>query len=54
MKRFNYELIYDFNNLYRAYLASQRSKRSTREVIQFEMNVGPNLCQKEHVWKIST
>ena len=43
--KFNYELIYDFDNLYRAYLASRRSKRSTREVIQFEMNVGPNLCQ---------
>lgn len=43
--KFNYELIYDFDNLYRAYLASRRSKRSTREVIQFEMNIGPNLCQ---------
>ena len=32
-------------NLYRAYLASRRSKRETSEVIQFEMNVGPNLCK---------
>lgn len=45
MIHFNYELICDFNNLYHAYLASRRSKRTTREVIQFEMNVGPNLCQ---------
>lgn len=45
--KFNYELIYDFDNLYRAYLASRRSKRSTREVIQFEMNAGPNLCQMQ-------
>ena len=43
--KFDYDQIYDFNNLYRAYLASRRSKRETREVIQFEMNTGPNLCK---------
>lgn len=45
MRKFDYDRICDFGNLYRAYLASRRSKRGTREVIQFEMNVGPNLCQ---------
>lgn len=43
--KFDYDQIYDFNNLYRAYLASRKSKRETREVIQFEMNAGPNLCK---------
>lgn len=43
--KFDYSRIYDFENLYRAYLASRRNKRSTREVIQFEMNAGPNLCR---------
>ena len=44
MRKFDYEKIFAFGNLYHAYLASRRSKRGTREVIQFEMNVGPNLC----------
>lgn len=43
--KFDYEKLYDFENLYRAYLASRKSKRGTREVIQFEMSVGTNLCQ---------
>lgn len=43
--KFDYEKICDFENLYRAYLVSRRSKRGTREVIQFEMSVGTNLCQ---------
>lgn len=38
MKKFDYDRIYDFGNLYRGYLASRRSKRGTQEVIQFEMN----------------
>ena len=45
MRKFDYEQICDFDHLYGAYLASRRSKRGTREVIQFEMNVGSNLCQ---------
>lgn len=43
--KFDYEKICDFENLYRAYLASRRSKRRTRDVIQFEMSVGTNLFQ---------
>ncbi len=45
MKRFDYERICDFENLYRAYLVSRRNKRNTREVIEFEMNAGANLAQ---------
>lgn len=42
---FSFEKIADFDNLYAAYLASRRGKRNTREVVQFEMNAGANLCQ---------
>ena len=49
MMKFDYEKICDFENLYRAYLASRRSKRGTRDVIQFEMSVGTNLCQIHEV-----
>lgn len=45
MKHFDFEKILDFNHLYNAYLASRRSKRTTREVIEFEMNAGANLCK---------
>ena len=43
--KFDYDRICDFENLYRAYLASRRNKRNTREVIEFEMNTGANLAQ---------
>lgn len=52
--KFDYEQIYDFGNLYRAYLASRRSKRSTREVIQFEMNPGMNVCQLQEELRTGT
>lgn len=42
---FDFEKITDFDNLYRAYIASRRGKRNTREVVQFEINAGANLCQ---------
>ena len=54
MKKFDYDKIYDFNNLYRGYLASRRSKRGTREVVQFEMNPGMNLCQIQEELRTET
>ena len=45
MKHFDYEKIYEFNNLYAAYKASRLGKRGTREVVRFEMNTGANLCK---------
>ena len=45
MKKFDYDQIYSFGNLYRAYIASRKNKRSTREVIQFEIDAGINLCE---------
>ena len=44
MKHFDYEKICDFANLYAAYKASRRNKRTTREVIRFEMNAGVNIA----------
>ena len=38
-----YEKIWDFQNLYKAHTVARRSKRHTREVIDFEMNLGENL-----------
>ncbi len=43
--KFDYKKIYDFENLYRAYITSRKCKRGTRDVIQFEMNAGPNLSR---------
>ncbi|MCR5136245.1 MAG: reverse transcriptase/maturase family protein [Oscillospiraceae bacterium] len=42
---FDYEKIYTFENLYRAYLASRRCKRKTREVVEFEMDAGIQLIR---------
>lgn len=39
----DYEKIYNFQNLYKAHTIARRSKRNTREVIEFEMNLGKNL-----------
>ena len=44
-KDFDFEKICAFENLYNAYIASRKNKRGTREVVAFEMNAGPNLCQ---------
>ena len=41
-----YEKIYRFENLYRAYKLSARSKRTKGEVIEFELNLAENL------WKL--
>ena len=38
-----YEKIYEFDNLYRAYKMAVRCKRSKREVIEFELNLANNL-----------
>lgn len=43
--RFDYTKIYEFQNLYKAYLLSRRSKRTTGEVIGFEMDPGANLAK---------
>lgn len=43
--KFDYSKICNFDNLYQAYIVSRRGKRDTREVVQFEMNAGANLCQ---------
>lgn len=39
----DYENIYDFQNLYKAHTVARRGKRTTREVIDFEMNLAENL-----------
>ena len=44
MKKFDYDRIWDFNNLYQAYKVSRLNKRTTAEVIKFEMNAGANIC----------
>ncbi len=45
MKKFDYEQICDFDHLYKAYKVSRLGKRTTREVIQFEVNAGAELCR---------
>lgn len=44
-RAFDYRKIYDFQNLYQAYLTSRRSKRSTREVVQFEIDPGASVAR---------
>ena len=39
----DYEKICDFRNLYKAHTVARRSKQTTREVIDFEMNLAENL-----------
>lgn len=55
MKTFNnlYEQIYDFENLYNAYLKARRGKRDMPEVISFEHNLEENLIeiQNELIWQ---
>lgn len=41
----DFEKIYDFQNLYRAHTIARKSKRNTREVIEFEMNLCENLSR---------
>ena len=52
--KFDYEKIYNFNNLYRAYKASRKGKRGTREVIQFELETGVHLWQLRQELKNET
>lgn len=48
-----YPLIYDFENLYRAYLKARRNKRYQQEVLAFTANLEENLLQiqNELIWK---
>ncbi len=39
----DFEKIWNFKNLYRAHCKARRGKRTTREVIEFEMNLAENL-----------
>ncbi len=50
----DYEKIYDFQKLYKAHTAARRSKRATREVIEFEMNLGENLTALSDMLKSGT
>ncbi len=40
-----FEKIWSFRNLYKAHLSARRGKRDTKEVIQFELNLGSNLVR---------
>lgn len=50
----DYEKIYDFQNLYKAHTVARRSKRNTREVIEFELNLGENLTLLSEELKYGT
>ena len=54
MKRLNnlYDKIYDFNNLYDAYLKARKNKRYRKEVLKFSLNLEENLIilQNELIW----
>jgi len=40
----NYEILCDFEHLYRSHEAARRGKQSKRDVVEFEMNLAENLC----------
>ncbi len=40
----DYKKLYDFQNLYKAHTVARRGKRNTREVIEFEVDLGKNLA----------
>ena len=46
--------IYSFQNLYKAHTVARRSKRNTRGVIEFEMNLGVNLTALSDALKNGT
>lgn len=56
MKRYGnlYEQIYDFENLYQAYLEARKGKRYRQEVLEFSANLEENLIQiqNELIWKM--
>ncbi len=58
MKRYGYlyERIYDFNNLYDAYLKARKNKRYRAETLKFTMDLEENLIniQNELIWKTYT
>jgi hypothetical protein len=39
-----YKRMCSFENLLKAHYAARRGKRNKREVIEFEMNLGENIC----------
>ena len=54
----DFEKIYSFENLYKAHKAARQGKRSTREVIEFEVNLAENLTElsdalKNHTYTLS-
>ncbi len=55
MKRYGYlyDKIYDFNNLYDAYLKARKNKRYRAETLKFTMDLEENLIniQNELIWK---
>lgn len=55
MKRYGYlyHQVYDFENLYGAYLKARKSKRYRREVLKFTERLEENLIniQNELIWK---
>ena len=50
----DYEKINDFQNLFKAHTVARRSKRTTREVIEFEMNLAENLTEISDALKNGT
>ncbi|WP_243467562.1 hypothetical protein [Acetivibrio straminisolvens] len=48
-----YPAIYDFDNLYQAYLEARKAKRYRQDVLQFTMNLEENLIkiQNELIYK---
>ena len=54
MKRYSgiYEQIYDYENLYEAYLSARRNKTQRSEVLAFTRNLEENLIelQNELIW----
>ena len=47
-----FEDVYRFQNLYQAHVKSRRGKRGRREVINFELDLGQQLCQLQ--WELRT
>lgn len=50
----DFEKIYSFENLYKAHTVARRNKRSTREVIDFELNLSENLTEMSESLKNGT
>ena len=50
----NYDLICNFENLYKAHKKARLGKRNKREVIEFEMNLSKNLIDLSNSLKDET